>query len=98
MEHEHLDRVVGGLTQRLLGAWKQKREDHEYALLHRSDSTGEAAEGRPVFDPPAWQVEDMAGGAEGRSPEFVLEELADEHLRDALLRCFDHVRSELRLP
>ena len=91
MEHEHLDRAVGGLTQRLLGAWKQKREDHEYALLHRTAPTGQDDQGRPVFDPPAWRVEDMAGGAEGRSPEFVLEELADEHLRDALLRCCDHV-------
>ena len=83
--------AVGGLTQRLLWAWEQKREDHEYALLHRSDPAGEDDKGRPVFDPPAWRVEDMAGGAEGRSPEFVLEELADEHLRDAFLRCFDHV-------
>ena len=83
--------TVGGLTQRLLWAWEQKREDHEYALLHRSEPTGEDAKGRPVFDPPAWGVEDMAGGAEGRNPEFVVEELADEHLRNALSWCFDQV-------
>ena len=91
---QHAATSVGGLTQRLMWAWEQKREDHEYALIHRSDPTGEDDKGRLIYAPPAWSAEDMGDGPHGENPEFVLEELADESLRNALLRCFDKVEPD----
>ena len=86
--------AAGGLTQRMMWAWEQKREDHEYALAHRSDPTGEDDKGKPIFDPPVWVVEDMEGGPVGENPEFVPEDLPDESLRHALLRCFEKVEQD----
>lgn len=78
------------LVQRLLDALERSRADHDYALNGRTEPTGRDSKGHLKYAPPAWGVEDMAGGPPGERPGYRWD-LTEGELGAALLRVYELV-------
>ena len=76
------------LDRRLDQAWERKEADYAHALTHRTNPSRLNDKGTPVYDPPEWTVEHMAGGVFGETPSFDVRDIPDASARDAITRFY----------